>query len=297
MTPPPGEEMKQPAVEGLPSGFLLGRSAVGDKPHMQRLFRIPLDDMLACLEQLAKTRSPRRSLIVMTVSLVVSWFVYVPIHELLHAGGCVVAGGSISTLEISPQYGGRLLAKVFPFVHPESEYAGRLSGFDTKGSDLIYLATDIAPFLLSILFGVAIVRACTRRARPVLLGVGVVVGLAPFYNLFGDYYEMSSIVVTRGVTVLGADPELTALPEADPQDPDALAVEGYPAAYRGLRSDDVFKLASDLFLKPERLGLQGAGQIGVGAFLTVLSFGTGILFSLLTYHLGCFVSRIFVKLG
>jgi hypothetical protein len=38
-------------------------------------------------------------------------------------------------LEIDPLYGGALLARWLPFVEAGGEYAGRLSGFDTAGSD------------------------------------------------------------------------------------------------------------------------------------------------------------------
>ena len=41
-----------------------------------------------------------------------SWYVYVPIHELLHALGCAATGGTVTTLEVQTQYGGAILALV-----------------------------------------------------------------------------------------------------------------------------------------------------------------------------------------
>jgi len=52
----------------------------------------------------------------------------------------------VSRLEIDPLYGADALARIFPFVSPGGAYAGRLSGFDTRGSDWIYWLTDLAFF-------------------------------------------------------------------------------------------------------------------------------------------------------
>jgi hypothetical protein len=80
-------------------------------------------------------------MVVIASSLLLSWWVYVPIHELAHAWGCLLAGGEVTRLEIDWIYGASLLARVFPYVTVGSEYAGRLSGFDNRGSDLTYLVT------------------------------------------------------------------------------------------------------------------------------------------------------------
>jgi hypothetical protein len=208
----------------------------------------------------------------MLVALAVTWFVYVPVHELLHAAGCVISGGTVSRLEISPRYGGALLARWFSFVVPGGDYAGRLSGFDTHGSDLIYLATDIAPYFLTIVLGVPLLRACTTRRRPILFGIAVVVGLAPFYSLPGDYYEMGSIVTTRAVTMLHGRAE--------------------PVAFHGIRSDDVFKLVGDLCLHPGELGLTGPLAIVTAAVLIVVSLLAGLVLALATYTLGNCVAGI-----
>jgi len=127
-----------------------------------------------------------------------AWVAYVPLHELLHAFGCLASGGRVTELQIQPLYGGSLLEKVFPFVRAGGEYAGRLSRFDTGGSDLTYLATDLAPFLLTVLGAFPLLELARRRRSAILFGAGVVLAAAPLMSLPGDLYEMGSILVTAG---------------------------------------------------------------------------------------------------
>jgi len=129
--------------------------------------------------------------------LVAGWWCYVPLHELLHAAGCVLAGGSVTRLEIDALYGGRLLAALFPFVEPASEYAGRLSGFDTGGSDLVYLVTDLFPFLLTLWPGLWAVRRAARATRGLAFGFFLPWGLAPLVSLPGDAYEIGSLLARQ----------------------------------------------------------------------------------------------------
>lgn len=241
---------------------------------MRALFREPIDDVLACLGQLVTVRSAFRAFVPTLVAMIVTWFVYVPIHELLHVLGCISTGGTVSTLEISPQYGASLLAKVFPFVVSGSDYAGRLSGFDTHGSDLCYLATDFGPFVLTVLIGVPLLRLCTRRRRPILFAIGVVVGLAPFYNIPGDYFEMGSIIVTRVATIVTGG--------------------GDSPVFEGIRSDDIYLLIHNLFTKPCALGLVGAGQVAVGFLLICASLVLDVVLAFLTYAMGGVVARLLV---
>ncbi|MEK6798714.1 MAG: hypothetical protein AABZ12_07105 [Planctomycetota bacterium] len=242
---------------------------------MRRFFRQPLDDVLACLEKLAATKSPGLMMAGWMLVGVATWFVYVPIHELLHAAGCVVSGGAISKLEIQARYGGAILANFFPFVVTGGEYAGRLSGFDTRGNDLIYLATDFGPFLLTVLLGVPLLKVAGRSYRPILFPMAVVVGLAPFYNLQGDYYEMGSTVVTRTVTLMSGR-------------------SGTPI-FEKLRSDDIFKLFEDFFVRPAELGVTNGGSF-VGGFTIILaSLIVGIVLAFLTYFLGHAASRLIVR--
>src|SRR5437667_2641113 len=72
-------------------------------------------------------------------STLCAWFVYVPIHEFMHAFGCLAAGGAVQELQIHELYGGRLLEAHVPFVRAAAGHAGRLTKFDTGGSDVVYL--------------------------------------------------------------------------------------------------------------------------------------------------------------
>jgi len=214
-------------------------------------------------------RNPLFVMIPMMLAMVLCWILYVPIHELLHAYGCIWTGGDVSELQISARYGGAIYARYFDFVVTQSEYAGRLSGFDTHQSDLCYMATVFAPFMISVLIGIPLVKALRGRRRPVLFGVAIVVGLAPFYNLTGDYLEMGSIIVTR------------------------IATGGltHPAVFEGIRSDDVFKLWTEVFTAPGELGLDSPGRIAIGVILILLSMAVAIVLSFVTYWLGHFVAR------
>jgi hypothetical protein len=247
-----------------------------EREFMRTFFRRPIDDVLASLEHLVTARNPLTSLVPALIAMLVTWFVYVGVHELLHVAGCVATGGSVTTLEISPRYGGALYAQVFPFVVTGGEYAGRLSGFDTKGSDWIYLATDFGPFMLTVLFGVTLVKFCARRRRPLLFGVAIVVGLAPFYNMQGDYFEMGSTIVTRLLTLVAYG-------------------GGNPPMFEKLRSDDIFKLFETLFTKPAELGLASAGQVAAAVPIILVSLVVDVLLAFATYWMGHQVSRLFVS--
>ena len=153
-------------------------------------------DPLGGLERLIDAAGGR-ALAWLFAGLLAGWWVYVPIHELLHAAGCMLAGGTVTRLEIDALYGGGLLAAVFPFVHPASEYAGRLSGFDTGGSDLVYLVTDFFPYLLTLWPGLWAVRRAARRARAVPFGFFLPWGLAPLVSLPGDAYEIGALLARQ----------------------------------------------------------------------------------------------------
>ncbi|HSS51017.1 MAG TPA: hypothetical protein VLX28_18915 [Thermoanaerobaculia bacterium] len=161
----------------------------------RNLFVLPLRDAVRGLDRCLD--SGARGLALAALGLFAGWWFYVPLHELLHAAACGLAGGQVSRLEIEAMYGGALLARVFPFVVPASDYAGRLSGFDTRGSDLIYLATDLGPFVLTLFPGVWALRRAAAGRRPLLFGAALPFALAPFLSLTGDAYEIGSILVTR----------------------------------------------------------------------------------------------------
>ncbi len=231
---------------------------------MLAFLRRPLDDLMDAMEPILRAPRSKPALLAAILSLVCTWLLYVPVHELLHVFGLVSTGGSITALELQPIYGGHLLARVFPFVVPGGEYAGRLTEFDTYGSDSTYLAADFAPYLLAIL-GVPLLRLCALRRRPILFGPAAILSLSPFVNVAGDYYEMTSILTTRALTlVLGG---------------------GNPPAFEALRSDDLVKLVGQLLESPASLGLEG-GAIAAGWTLVGASIALGIALAYATYALG-----------
>jgi hypothetical protein len=242
--------------------------------HRWGFFRQPLDDVLAAMEPVLITRGFAGGMLPLLGTMLVAWFLYVPIHELLHAYGCMWTGGTVSVLEIRPQYGGTILARYFDFVRADSDFAGRLSGFDTHGSDLIYLATVFMPFVLSVFPGVTLLWICTRRARPWLSGLALLLSLAPFYNLPGDYFEMGSILVTRVLSLLAGGVQ--------------------PPLFESLRSDDVYALLATYVSSPKDLNLNGiSGMVG-GGLVILASMVTALLLSFTTYACGGRVARMLV---
>ena len=237
-------------------------------PRAPRL-ALPLDDLRAALEATV-VRGRGSTWLAAGVALLISWWIYVPIHELAHAFGCLWAGGEVSRLEIAPRYGASLLQRLFPWVVVGSDYAGRLAGFNTRGNDLIYLVTVAAPFLLTILVGVPLLRAVPAwRHRPlapaIMLGLALPVALAPIVSLTGDYYEMGSILVSRIIAF------------------------GRPSfVLARWRSDDLLALVR------ERFGAGGGG--GMEDALGILaSFLVGVALAWLTYALGAAWSGVVVR--
>ena len=208
--------------------------------RLASFLRSPFDASVAALEPIVTGERSARDGLLLGAAVIVCWYLYVPVHELLHAAGCALSGGSVTTLEIQHQYGGGLLAELFPFVRAGGEYAGRLSDFDTHGSDLVYLATDALPFSLSLL-GVPLLRSARRGVRPLRAGAGFVLGLAPFYNIPGDYFEMGSILVT-------------------------MPLAGH---WQALRSDDLFRLAGQLASDPAGLGLEAVSPMASVALVAL----------------------------
>lgn len=133
-------------------------------------------------------------LVLMLVSLIVFWHLYTPIHELLHVLGVVLTGGEVGSLALKPQYGGLILANIFDFVVPESEYAGQLVDFQVP-CDLAYYLVDVLPYSLS-LFGCFAAVLAKRFQSPMIFGVAVILSLIPLLSLPGDFYEASSLMVT-----------------------------------------------------------------------------------------------------
>ena len=193
--------------------------------------------------------------------LLAGWWVYVPAHELLHAAACRMAGGEVRRLEIAPLYGGTLLARLLPFVAAGGEYAGRLSGFDTRGSDLVYVATDLGPYLLTLVPAVWWLRRAARARRAFAVGAALPVALAPFLSLTGDAYEIGSIAVTRLPPWTG------------------------PAARQLLRGDDLWLRLAAIAAAAER----PLWPIWLGA---LLAFAAGLAWALLTYGAGAALATL-----
>ena len=218
----------------------------------------PFEDFLSGLDcSLRKFSKFKVALII--VSFIVSWWLYVPIHEVLHAVGCILGGGSVTELEISALYGGGLLEKILPFVTSGSDYAGQLTGFDTHGNDLIYILTVFFPYLLTIFIGVPLLKSAaqsTPLSASLKLGFALPIAFAPFISFSGDYYEMGSIMATRVASAISPS-----------------------SSFNRLISDDLFKLADDTFFS-------GASYTAGDMITVSLSFILGIVLIYLTYYLG-----------
>jgi hypothetical protein len=173
------------------------------------------------------TAGPRAGLrlALIAVLAVGTWWIYVPLHELAHAGACLSCGGEVRRMTLAPSYGGSIAARHFDWIDDETPYAGQLADFTTGGSDLCYLWLVLAPFAVTPLAR-PLLRRAARRREAAAFAVGMVLALMPLVSIPGDFYEAGSIVVTRAA----AD----ALPDAE-----------------ALRSDDLPALLG-------RLGAKGA---------------------------------------
>lgn len=163
--------------------------------RLRAIAQAPLTDLLDGLDRALAGKGAR--LAVVFLGLAIGWWIYVPVHELLHVAGCLATGGEVSRLEVAPEYGGALLAQVFPFVVSGGEYAGRLSGFEDHGSFWIHAATVLGPYLLTLFPGVWALLWAGDRSRPLLFGMSLPVAYAPFMGLVGDAYELGSLVVAE----------------------------------------------------------------------------------------------------
>jgi hypothetical protein len=184
--------------------------------------------------------------------LLIGWWIYVPVHELLHAAGCELGGGRVWRLEIDPLYGGGLLERWLGFVEAGGEYAGRLAGFDTGGSDAVHLMTTGLPFVLTLLPGVWLMRWGARRGSGIAYGVGLVPATGPLLSLNGDAYEIGSLLTAQWLP-WSRDPARTLLV-----------------------GDDVFLVASSI-------ADSATASMWIGFVLAIL---LGIAWALLTYALG-----------
>jgi hypothetical protein len=186
------------------------------------------------------------------VACTAGWWIYVPLHELMHAWGAQLGGATVTRLDIDPIYGAQLLRHIFPYVHVGSAYAGQLTGFDTHGSDLAYALAVGFPFVLTIVLGVPVLLHATARvpgqASILLFGVALPVAWAPILSIGGDFYELGAIAVSRASAMLGIDG-------------------------RGWRSDGAVAIIgqtfADAFSWADAAGIAAALLLGI-----VLAFGT-----------------------
>lgn len=203
----------------------------------------------------------------LALGVALGWWIYVPLHELAHAFGCLAAGGTVSRLELAPEYGAALLARGLPFVAVGSEYAGQLTGFDTGGSDLVYLVTVLAPYAFTLVPGVPLLllgAARPGRAGCALFGASLPWALAPLLSLTGDYYEAGSILASRAAALwTGAD---------------------LPAHWR---SDDLVRLLGDRLAAG---ALSPADGLGIAAGLVL-----GVLLAWATMAAAALVGRAMLR--
>lgn len=254
-----------------------------------RFFSVALTDALRGLERCLDAGG-YRGLALVAAGMLAGWWIYVPVHELLHAAGCWLTGGTVRRLEIGTLYGGGALARVLPFVTGGSEYAGRLSGFDVRGSDRVYLATDLCPFLLTIFPGVWWLRRAARGRRPLLFGAALPVALAPFLSLTGDAYEIGSILVTR--LPPWAAPAVRQLLRGDDLGLrwDALtAAAATPAALATPAAPPIASGGASLASLSSLSSLSSLALLRAGLVLAALA---GLAWALLTYGCGAAVARV-----
>ena len=146
------------------------------------------------------------------------WLLYVPLHELAHAGACVSCGGTVERMTLAPMYGGRIAERQFDWIDSDTPYAGQLAEFTTGGSDLCYLWLVLAPYMATPLARPLFRRAGRKRSAAAFAG-GLLLAFVPLMSIPGDFYEAASIIVTEVAGSAVADAEalrsddLTALVE------------------------------------------------------------------------------------
>lgn len=231
-------------------------------------------DSKLCLDVLMNKpgATPGRIWLFSMVGLIVTWMVYVPVHELMHVAGCLISGGSVSELRLDPMYGAAFLNNFFPFVVPAvgNEYAGRLTGFDTYNSDFIYLMTVFFPFLLTIVAGGLMLRLSWKKKNSFLFGSSLVVAGAPFISLTGDYLEMGSIMGTN-----------------------LLSAWDNTNLFR-FRSDDLFRLFLEMYQEPAVFGLTSLSGSLMAVFIVFISLSIGILLAGWTYAISRKIADFFM---
>lgn len=236
----------------------------------REILALPLYDYLAGLKT-CLTCFKVSYLIIILLAFFVSWWVYVPVHELFHAFGCLLGGGEVKKLNLSPLYGAFFLKVLFPFVSSGSEYAGQLTDFDTHNNHLTYLLTVFFPYVLTILIGIPLLKSVEDSSSSPYLncikfGVALPIAYSPFISITGDYYEIGSLIVTKFASFLFV----------------SFQVERW-------LSDDLFKLVGKLFFSKNIVRIEDMGGV-------VLSFLLGIILAFVTYRAGRLWTKVIMKL-
>ena len=219
-----------------------------------RIITAPGRSFLRLYETILNQKPTVSVLLRLALGLVIGWWIYVPVHELLHAAGCYLGGGTISELEIKTIYGGGLLKTIFPFISSGGVYAGRLTGFDTGGSDACYLLTVIFPFILTLPSLMLLEKSC-RRQSAFFFGFLLPAFMAPIISLSGDFLELGGIFLYQ------------IWPHATP-------------TTRLLISDDIFRLLNEISQGQNSLQTSPDNYIFV-----VFSLIIGTFLAWLTLHL------------
>ena len=152
----------------------------------------PFRSFLRLYEAILNQDPVTPALLRLALGLALGWWLYVPLHELLHAAGCYLGGGTVSELEIKAIYGGGLLKMIFPFITSGGTYAGRLTGFDTGGSDSCYTLTVFFPFILTLPSLMLMEKSC-RLKSAFFFGFMLPAFMAPIISLSGDFLELGGI--------------------------------------------------------------------------------------------------------
>lgn len=176
-----------------------------------RPFVAPFTDLFAGLQRSTDAMGGR-ALPLLLVACAAGWWLYVPVHELMHAWGAQLGGATVTRVDIDPIYGARFLQRIFPYVQVGSAYAGQLAGFDTHGSDFAYAVTVFFPFVLSVAIGVPLLVRAARAQAPgvastLLFGFALPIAWAPILSIGGDFYELGAIAVSRIAAIVGVDGE------------------------------------------------------------------------------------------
>jgi hypothetical protein len=203
----------------------------------------PFRKFFQLYQQILSSSNAAKTLLLLFAGLAMGWWLYVPVHELMHATGCLIGGGEVHRLEIKPLYGGAVLSQLFSFVVSGGDYAGRLTGFDTHGSDWTYGLLVFFPFILSF-FGFIFLELATRKKVAFVFAFFLPITFAPLISLTGDFFELGSLLIFQ----IWPGPE---------------------GMNRALISDDIFRLMEEM----------SSGALGIPLISSSLSF---IIVSFLT---------------